>query len=167
MDIDVWVYPNVIITGNSTSTAFTIDGFISGDRITLHNDGYLAGRGGQGGRGGYRYTQNKNTYTASPTAGGSGGTGLLITYPITLLNTGNIAGGGGGGGGGSVTTSSSGKSVTYNSGGTGGGGAGYGPGYNNGTLTTGGAGETVTGSGDGGSGGSRGQAGSVGTVRCV
>ncbi len=161
MDIDVWVYPNVVITGNSTSTAFTVSDFTSGDTITLRNYGYLAGRGGDGGGGGYRYTSGKNTYTAPPTAGGAGGTGLLIGYPITLLNFGNIAGGGGGGGGGAVTTSTSGKSTTYNAGGRGGGGAAYGKGYNNGTLTSGGAGENAAG-GDGGSGASRGQAGSAG-----
>ena len=162
MDIDVWVYPNVVITGNTTSTAFTVSGFTEGDRVTLRNYGYLAGRGGQGGNRGYRYTSGKNTYTASPSAGGSGGTGLLIANPITLINNGNIAGGGGGGGGGSVASTGSSKSPSFVNGGQGGGGAGYGPGFNNGTLTSGGAGQDVSGSGDGGNGGSRGQAGTAG-----
>jgi len=162
MDVDVWVLPNVVITGNTTSTAFTVSGFSEGDNITLRNYGYLAGRGGQGGNGGYRYTSGKNTLTAPPSAGGNGGTGLLVNNTILLINNGTIAGGGGGGGGGSVTTTSSGKTTTYNAGGRGGGGAGYGPGFNNGTLTSAGAGQSVTGSGDGGNGGARGQIGSPG-----
>ena len=162
MDVDVWVLPNVIITGNTTSTAFSITNFVSEDLVTLRNYGYLAGKGGQGGNGGYRYTVNKQDYTASPTAGGNGGTGLLVNNPILLINNGTIAGGGGGGGGGAVTTVSSGKTTSYIAGGRGGGGAGYGLGFNNGTLTSAGAGQDVTGSGDGGNGGARGQVGSPG-----
>ena len=142
MDVSVWVLPGVVITGNSTSTAFTVNDFSPGDRIQLNNYGTIQGGGGQGGNGGFYYTSGKTTYAASPTAGGSGGTGLLLQFPILLNNLGNIAGGGGGGGGGGATGSQ------------GGGGAGFGIGYNNGTLTTGGAGGT---SGyDGGAGGSRG-----------
>lgn len=172
MDIDVWVLPNVVITGNTTSTAFTVSGFGSGDNVRLHNYGTIQGRGGDGGSGSYTYTSTRTsstkgsattalgigytggingksyttTSTASATAGTNGGTGLLIQSQITLLNYGNIAGGGGGGGGG---TSS----------GRGGGGAGYGTGYNNGTLTTGGAGGTGA-----GAGGARGQAGTAGSA---
>ena len=154
MDIDVWVFANVVITGNSTSTAFTVSNFNSGDNVILHNHGYLAGKGGLGGGGGYRYTSGKNTYSAPASAGGAGGTALLITYPITLLNDGNIAGGGGGGGGSSVQSTGTSKSPSFTNGSQGGGGAGFGPGANNGSLTAGGAG-----AGTAGAGGSRGQSG--------
>ena len=154
MDIDVWVFANVVITGNSSSTAFTVSNFTSGDNVILHNHGYLAGKGGLGGSGGYRYTSGKNTYSAPATAGAAGGTALLITYPITLLNDGNIAGGGGGGGGSSVQSTGSSKSPSFTNGSQGGGGAGFGSGANNGSLTAGGAG-----AGTAGAGGSRGQSG--------
>jgi hypothetical protein len=154
MDIDVWVFANVVITGNSTSTAFTVSNFNSGDTVVLHNHGYLAGKGGGGGSGGYRYTSGKNTYSAPATAGGGGGTALLITYPITLLNDGNIAGGGGGGGGSSVQSTGTSKNPGFINGSQGGGGAGFGSGANNGSLTAGGAG-----AGTAGAGGSRGQSG--------
>jgi hypothetical protein len=169
LDVDVWVLPNVVVTGNTTSTAFTISGFDSRDTVRLHNYGVIQGRGGNGGSGSYTYTAAvvsgskssggtiigytynngkgySTTRTAAATAGSSGGTGLLLTSQITLLNNGVIAGGGGGGGGG---TSS----------GRGGGGGGYGTGYNNGTLTAGGAGGTGA-----GAGGARGAAGSAGSA---
>lgn len=164
MDLDVWVYPNVVITGNTTSTAFTVAGFSPGDRITLHNYGVLQGRGGDGGAGSYTYTVTTNppknqavqagkstttTAIGPARAGSKGGTGLVIGVPIRLQNAGTIAGGGGGGGGGGS-----------GAGGLGGGGAGYGTGYNNGTLTSGGAGQNTT--YDGGSGGGRGQIGAPG-----
>jgi hypothetical protein len=171
MDVDVWVLPNVAITGNVTSTAFTIDNFATGDVVRLINYGTIQGRGGQGGNGSYNYNytapappvfnskgqqvsggKGTVTYTATApaTAGSAGGTGLvLISGPIILENRGVIAGGGGGGGGGGL-----------GAGGRGGGGAGYGVGFNNGTLTSGGAGQDTT--YDGGNGGGRGQPGSPG-----
>jgi hypothetical protein len=166
MDIDVWVLPNVVITGNTSSTAFTISNFDTNDRISLRNYGSLQGQGGSGGGGSYTYSINVNppktqsgigsgkggtttTATAAATAGSAGGTGLLLQSPIILQNNGTIAGGGGGGGGGGL-----------GAGGRGGGGAGFGVGFNNGTLTSGGAGQDTT--YDGGNGGGRGQPGSPG-----
>lgn len=170
MDVNVWVYPNVTIRGETTSTAFTISGFSNGDTVTLNNYGRIQGRGGAGGNGSYRYTYSsgKNSYsaTAAATAGGAGGTGLLLQYQTTVINAGNIAGGGGGGGGGAIVgyTTGTGKSqsTSYTGGGGGGGGAGFGvggsPSGSSGTLTAGGAGSTY-----GGTGGSRGQPGNSGS----
>ena len=164
MDVSVWVYPNVTIRGESTSSAFTISGFATGDKVNLYNYGRIQGRGGDGGAGGYDYgrtvtqptkgqpigiNNNKTTFVtvyAAPTSGTPGGVGLVIEYPTTVINAGNIAGGGGGGGGGGGVN-----------GGQGGGGAGFGSGANNGTLTSGGAGAVY-----GGAGGSRGTPGTNG-----
>jgi hypothetical protein len=167
MDISVWVLPGVVITGNTSSTAFTINGFNPGDTVQLNNYGTIEGVGGRGGNGGYTYSVGKNSYTALPTAGQAGGTGLLLQFPTVVINNGNIAGGGGGGGSGGTTSTTSGKTTTTYLGGGGGGGAGYGqagigsPAGNGGTLTSGGAGGDSTG-GDGGSGGARGTRGSDG-----
>jgi hypothetical protein len=162
MDVSVWVYPNVTIRGATTSSAFTINGFNTGDNVVLNNYGRIQGRGGNGGSGGYNYSRSYQTTKgqpnsknnngksvsvyASPTAGTPGGAGLVLLYPTTVINAGNIAGGGGGGGGGGGA-----------GGGAGGGGAGFGSGANNGTLTSGGAGAVY-----GGSGGGRGSAGANG-----
>jgi hypothetical protein len=155
MDIDVWVLPGVIVSGSTSSTAFTITGFTSGDRVTLHNYGTIIGLGGSGGSGSYTYQQQtssgkggfggfgkggtySNTVVVNAVAGSDGGSGLLLGTPVLLLNDGVIAGGGGGGGGGGQSA-----------GGRGGGGAGYGPGANNGTASAGGAGAGNAGAGGG------------------
>ena len=163
MDIDVWVLPGVEITGSSSETAFTITGFTDGDRITLHNYGTIIGLGGSGGSGSYTYQVSapntkggfggfgkggySQTVVAGAGAGSAGGTGLLLGFPIILLNNGVVAGGGGGGGGGGQSA-----------GGRGGGGAGYGPGANSGTLSAGGAG-----AGNAGAGGGPGSPGAAGS----
>lgn len=178
MDITVWILPNVVITGNTTSNSFTVDGFSNGDRINLINYGRIQGRGGDGGQGGQLVSSTYGINKGGPTggftssgkgdsgggkgkggisiqstvpakAGTRGGTALNVTYPILLENRGIIASGGGGGGGGGATAG----------GGKGGGGAGFGTGANNGTLTSGGAGAIA-----GGVGGSAGNPGSPGTA---
>ena len=100
--------------------ASTINNYalITGDwpphsNLSLDVLGTIAGRGGDGGRGGY--VQDSNT---APQSGQNGGNAVLATYPITINNQGTIAGGGGGGGGGKASSS--------HIGGSGGGGAPYG-----------------------------------------
>ena len=56
----------------------------------------VAGRGGNGGNGGYDVS---TTLGINPTAGGTGGTAMLIDYDISIDNQNIISGGGGGGGG--------------------------------------------------------------------
>ena len=162
-DVAVTVNAGVVIKGNKTTTAFGIGGFYTGDRITLTNNGTIAGRGGIGGRGAYTYQQNKSTATANAGAGGNGGNGLIVEgVPLNLINNNIIQAGGGGGGGGGLARSSNKNGSSYTNGGQGGGGAAYGTGANNGTLSAGGAGQTVSGAGNGGAGGAPGSAGSAG-----
>jgi len=167
------------VVGSSSTSAYalTIANFPVGSDILLINDGYIVGKGGDGGQGG--------TYpTAEPdTAGHAGGPELHVQMQTTIQNNGIIGGGGGGGGGGGSTSYSNG---TYEGGGGGGGGAGFAPGGGGvpgqntdnsaqpgvaGGLSTGGSGgrgsryswaASGATSADGGRGGNLGQAGAVG-----
>lgn len=146
-EINITVNAGVYVYSTSTSQpALDISGFALGDVVTITNNGYIYGAGGQGGKGGYK--------SNLPTAGGQGGTAIKTTYPITVTNNGTVAGGGGGGGADGGDSSYNGclsGSTTYYYGGGGGGGAGFNGGaggtqYNGsasgsaGGLTTGGAG---------------------------
>lgn len=132
------------IGSNSTASyAFTTGaGWPTGAALTITNDGYIAGRGGDGG--------------ANEFDGGDGGNAIVFTLDATLTNNGTIGGGGGGGGAGAAETAPN----------AGGGGAGLasgvrgGIGAHNGGLYLGGAG-SVTG-GDGGDLGQPGEAGTFG-----
>lgn len=126
--------------------------FPTGSQLWLVNNGYIVGKGGNGG-------------TSGSSAGQSGGTALLAEASISITNNGTIGGGGGGGGGGAGAGASfvSGYSTIYiyAGGGGGGGGAGSAVGAGGGGNTTltyvsairyatnGGAG-TLTGAGGGG-----------------
>jgi hypothetical protein len=99
-------------------------GLGAGNKVTINNNGHIVGYGGGGGLGGPQ---------APAPPGGSGGTALYLSGPITLnLGPGSILGGGGGGGGAGGTLNyviprppkSGGPIATYQSGGTGGQGAG-------------------------------------------
>lgn len=79
----VWV--NGSVAGNSTA-ALTIDGSWPGG-VTLVNNGYIVGRGGNG------YNGNPGLYTTTQ----AGGRALSVTTAVTIDNLGTIAGGGGGG----------------------------------------------------------------------
>ncbi len=83
---------NGTIGGSSVAPALRTGVFPAGSTLTIINNFKIAGAGGQGGW----YNSNK-TYTL-PVAGGLG---LLIEFPVKLLDNtnGTIAGGGGGGGG--------------------------------------------------------------------
>lgn len=152
--VQITIPSTVYISSTSTSIpALTINGSWPGG-ITLTNNGYILGRGGDGGAGG----QVTNVQT-NALVGGTGGTGISIGVSCSITNNGTIGGGGGGGGGGA-----GGVNTNYGGGG-GGGGGGYGTGAarlgQNGTATAGGSGG-APGTGIGGAGGSLGASGSAG-----
>jgi len=109
----------VVISSNSTSIpGFTTGGnFPPGSDVTIVNNGYILGMGGQGGHGSTATLMNgtdklglPTTYyqfSAHGTSGLPGGTALafngsldpLVSAKIKLTNNGIIGGGGGGGGG--------------------------------------------------------------------
>lgn len=104
--------------------------------LTLVNNGYIIGKGGQGGigRDGYMHVSyywaetRGNGSTASGRNGENGGSGLTIldtATNVTITNNGTIAGGGGGGGGGSGGDW---NGRSYNGSDAGGGGGGGGAG---------------------------------------
>ena len=103
IDEDVYLYSTDI-----NAPALTVIGFVAGDEVTIVNEGYVMGKGGQGGQ----------TDAFPPYAiGEPGGPAVSVFFPVTIENNRYIAGGGGGGSGG----------VDY---GAGGGGAGGGKGGN-------------------------------------
>ena len=151
---------NVVATINSgvyvysTSTGspgLTINGaFPAG--VTLINNGFIAGRGGAGGKG---------AGNTAATVGGAGGLALAVSVAVTINNgSGTIGGGGGGGGGADSWSVPSGKtSTTY-------GGAGGGGGRVNGTAGGGDSGAPVGNAGSftaAGTGGSNGPSATGGT----
>jgi hypothetical protein len=136
-DITITVNSGVYVWSDSISVpALTINGSLaSGDTLKLVNNGYIIGKGGQGGNG-VSFPGNN--------PGGNGGPALSIFNNITIDNLSYIAGGGGGGAGA--------KSNVYGFTGGGGGGAGGGNG-----------GGSSTHSGAGGAGGSIGNSGANGS----
>lgn len=126
----------VYVSSSAVGTpALTINGSFPGG-VELINNGFIVGRGGNGGAGaqvsGYTYV--------APTAGSSGGLALSVASAVSITNNGTIAGGGGGGGGGPCTnyaySTGSNVSTYYNSSGGGGGGGG---GRSGATSSSGGA----------------------------
>lgn len=110
-DLTITVNSGVYLYSNTTSSpALSISGFAAGDTITLVNNGYIMGSGGNGGDVG---TSTSNRF--APNNGLPGGSAINLLNNITINNTnGYIAGGGGGGG-------SSGATGMGGSGGAGGG----------------------------------------------
>lgn len=139
--IQVTINSNVYVWSDDTTKAAFDTGAITGSgTITITNNGYIIGMGGNGGQG--------NSSTAL-TQGLPGGNAMNIRKSVTIINNGFIAGGGGGGGGG--------IQGYYSGFGSGGGGAGGGSG-----------GKCMTSSGfpngpNGGSGGAVGQPGGPGS----
>jgi hypothetical protein len=82
-DITVTINSGVYLYSTSTgNSGLTITGGTSGDTLTIVNNGFILGRGGNGG-------------------GAVGGPALSLSYPATINNTNPaayVAGGGGGGG---------------------------------------------------------------------
>jgi hypothetical protein len=174
------VASGVYISSNATNTpALTVSGSFPGG-VQLINNGFIVGRGGNGGKGGNASTPTvvaDTTYpgTASPGAAGTAGGGALsVSTAITITNNGTIAGGGGGGGGGgghweAGTSGDTNYTNAFGGGGGGGGrssaaanssgGAGGTASGGNGSIVNGGSGGTGTVSANGGGGTRSGSAG--------
>ncbi len=116
----------VKVYSNSTSQPALDTGTLpSGSTIKIVNNGYIVGKGGDGGRGGGIWSGGCcwNHSHDAPRAGSIGGNALEVRLPVTIDNSnGNIWGGGGGGGGGDGAMMWS----MVRTGGAGGGGAGGG-----------------------------------------
>lgn len=139
-NVTLTINSGVVVGSASTSgTGLTVQGFTTGDRISIINNGYIVGAGGNGN-------------------GGAGGRAMLISFATSITNNGTIGGGGGAGGGTQAYSYSSGgypPSTIYVAAVTGGGGAGSVAGSPGGSLTAGGGG--------GGGGGALGAAGGSST----
>lgn len=99
-----------------SAAALTITGFVTGDSVEIINNGYIIGRGGDGGK-------YNDQYLGLSNPGQPGSPAISTNIDLTIVNNLYIAGGGGGGrsGRGGVTEG-------YTAGGGGGGGAGGGRG---------------------------------------
>lgn len=114
--VNLTVNSGVVVSATSSSiAAMTTGAFAAGSVVNLINNGTIEGAGGAGGVGG--------AYNGSPTSGTPGGAAISLTFPVSITNSGTIAGGGGGGGGGAGCSGR----IAYGAGG-GGGGAGSTPG---------------------------------------
>lgn len=91
--VNLNINSGIVLSSSSTaSPALTTGtGWVSGSVININNNGRILGMGGAGGIGGASYSGN--------TAGYPGGPAIVLQYPVTITNTGDIFGGGGGGGG--------------------------------------------------------------------
>ena len=97
------VNSGVYIWSDSTSTAaFNTGTLVSDSIISIINNGYIIGKGGNGG--------TVPTSTRTGTTGSAGGPAMDINYSVSITNNSYIAGGGGGGG--SVYGDSAGRSDT-------------------------------------------------------
>ena len=109
----------VYVSSNSTGTpGLTVNGSFPGG-VSLINNGFIIGMGGNGGEGGGAYFDICSGASAAfqgpaPTAGGGA---MLVSVALTVNNAGTIGGGGGAGGGG-------GSGITINTALWGGGGGG-------------------------------------------
>ena len=140
----------VYISATSTAdTALTISGSFPGG-VSLVNNGYIVGMGGNGGQGARR--QSGTNYAS--VSGSAGGKALAVSSSVTITNNGTIGGGGGGGGGGGMGLASDDYSFSCFAGGSGGGGGRTGT-----TNSSGGGGGTV----DAGTARANGNTGSAGT----
>jgi len=142
-DITITVNSGVYIYSTTTAGyGMNLTGGTTGDSLTIVNNGFILGQGGQGA-----------SYPAATGVGNVGGPALNLPISATINNTNAaayIAGGGGGGGAWRQTT-------TVNGGGGGGAGGGQG---GSGTASTGGAGGGIGASGSVGGAGTGGVPGS-------
>jgi hypothetical protein len=97
----ITVIENVYIGSHTTDTASfsTGAGFPAGSQLSLINNGFILGRGGNGGYGPNVASMNTQVGAALSTGATSGGPALLVEYPIHIDNRNTIGGGGGGGAG--------------------------------------------------------------------
>jgi hypothetical protein len=79
-------------------SALEILGGVSGDTITLVNNGNIVGFGGDGGGPYQELVDCSGSVTFVVTTPSKGNAALAINFPVTIVNNGFIAGGGGGGG---------------------------------------------------------------------
>jgi len=168
----------VVIGSTSTgSTALTISGFASGDTVSVTNNGYIVGKGGNGGSGkDESYAMYGNILPQA------GGLALSTNFAVSMTNNGTVGGGGGGGSGSAFHTYYL-KGTKYHAGNGGGGGAGrnagsggaygeYSAGLQNytgsvgvgGGLTSGGSGGSCSHGNTGGTGGALGASGGSGYI---
>jgi hypothetical protein len=137
--VEIIINAGVYVYSTTTATpGLTIDGSWPGG-VTVTNNGYIAGKGGQGGNG-------------YPANGSVGGSAISLGVNCSIVNNGYIGGGGGGGadaGGGGAGGGNGGDMwVTGTAGGAGGGpgssGAnGVGQAYGKGALYNGGGGGRI------------------------
>lgn len=155
---EIVIASNGSVVSTSTSTPALLAPAGLGGTLKITNNGKIIGKGG--------------------TAGSKGGDALVVQSPLTLVNSGMIAGGGGGGGvggsGGAGGTGGSGKYLnrTYfgGTGGTGGAGGSGGKGEDESAAAAGVSGKagtsgrTASNAGAGGTGGTGGAGGSGGAL---
>lgn len=156
-----------LYASNNTVPALWFFGGVTGDTFTVVNNGYIVGKGGNGGR---------VPQAGGPANGASGSQAIILSWPTTINNTNPAAyvAGGGGGGAGPTGTPSTTFGIGGGGGGAGGGAGGDGwanaPNPSPGIVTSGGAGGTFGGAGSpgapatyaGGGGGSGGGGGNSG-----
>ena len=105
----VTINSGVVVSANTTAVSgFTVGSMPATSIISVVNNGYIIGMGGQGGDGSYADLTCCDGYghpyyiiprTHYATSGLNGGTALQVGYAISMTNNGIIGGGGGGGGG--------------------------------------------------------------------
>ena len=144
-DVVLTINSGIYVSSNSTAGyALDVDtSWTTGDTVTIVNNGFIVGRGGNGGSGrGGLFQGSSNTWDTS--TGGSaptvGGPALRAQRAVSVNNAGTIGGGGGGGGGGGrgfTVVPYSGTTIRI--------GGGGGGGRSSTTNSSGGAGGTLTG----------------------
>lgn len=87
-DLTITVNSGVYLYSTDTAApALTITGATTGDTITLVNNGYIMGKGGD----------SVHSYGTRRNDGRPGGPAISISYPLIITNNSYIGGGGGGG----------------------------------------------------------------------
>jgi hypothetical protein len=139
-DITVTVSSGVYLYATSTGNyGLSLSGATSGDTVTIVNNGFIMGQGGNGGGGA---SGNGNATLINGTAGGPA-LNLGIGVNPTINNQSGYIGGGGGGGGGYVQTFGT-PYANYGAGGGAGGGNGGGNwNYNGQSFAAGGSGGAI------------------------
>lgn len=155
----ITINSGIVVGSSSTATAaFIVPSLPAGSTVTVTNNGYVEGRGGNGGNGQVGGPQ--------PPSGTAGGPAFNIGYATTVNNSSGTVGGGGGGGAGGIgdgmDSGGGGGGGQGRVGGSGGGGPGL-PG-NAGTYIAAGAGGGAGGGGGGNSGGDGGTLGVAGSM---
>jgi len=132
----IWLY-----SGSTTTPALQVRAFDTGDNVSIVNNGYIVGKGGDGVLG---------------DQGTDGGNAIDINRAVSITNNSYIAGGGGGGGGSGgyggygVTSGGGGAGGGNVTGGFGGSPGGLGQSGSNGTSEWSGNGNATAGGGGGG-----------------